>query len=189
MNFIGDVLALRFLPAAWRMPVFALMGIIAGMLLLTIRVSEAYSYLTDDPRTCMNCHVMATQYATWERSSHRAVANCNDCHVPHDSLLRKYAFKAKDGLRHTAIFTLRLEPQVIRAIPASKAVIYENCLRCHLPKQLSQLPLLCQSGRSCTECHGSVAHGEVGGLAATPNVRRPHLAPVMQLPFSCEESK
>ena len=32
-----------------------------------------------------------------------------DGHVPHDSFIRKYYFKASDGLRHATIFTLRKE--------------------------------------------------------------------------------
>ena len=161
-------------------------GSAGGVGFYTFVYARGGSYMTNDPAACMNCHVMATQFASWERSSHRAVATCNDCHVPHDSLLRKYAFKAKDGSRHTAIFTFKLEPQVIRAIPASQAVIYENCIRCHVQKQLSQLPMMCLSGRNCLECHRTVPHGEVGGLASAPNVRRPHLEPVVKPPFTRE---
>jgi hypothetical protein len=37
------------------------------------------------------------QYVTWFHSRHREVATCNDCHVPHDNIVRHYAFKASDG--------------------------------------------------------------------------------------------
>ncbi|MBU0764814.1 MAG: hypothetical protein KJ607_08270 [Bacteroidetes bacterium] len=42
-------------------------------------------HLSDNPETCMNCHIMAPQFATWNHSSHREVTGSNDCHreVPH----------------------------------------------------------------------------------------------------------
>jgi cytochrome c nitrite reductase small subunit len=189
MRYIGDLFTLRFLPPAFRWAIYALGGIILGMLAVTVRVSEAYSYISDDPKACENCHIMTTQYATWERSSHREVATCTDCHIPHENIVRKYAFKAKDGLRHTLMFTFRMEPQVIRPILASKKVIYDNCLRCHQQKQLSQLNLLCTSERNCTECHRTVPHGDVDSISATPNVRRPTLPPIRIWPFGHGETK
>jgi cytochrome c nitrite reductase small subunit len=56
---------------------------------------------------------MAPQFTTWSHSSHREKTSCNDCHVPHGNVFSKYLFKAKDGIRHATIFTLRKEPQVI----------------------------------------------------------------------------
>ena len=100
-------------PENWRLPVVLISGMIVGLSLYIIRISNAASYLSDKPETCINCHVMNPQYATWNHSSHRAAANCNDCHVPHNNILNKYYFKAKDGLRHASVFTRRNEPQVI----------------------------------------------------------------------------
>ena len=189
MKFIGDIFTLRFLPLEFRWAIYALGGVILGMLVVTARVSEAYSYISDDPKACVNCHIMTTQYASWERSSHREVATCNDCHVPHENIVRKYAFKAKDGMRHSFMFTFRMEPQVIRAIPASKQAIYDNCLRCHEQKQLSRVNLLCTSGRSCTDCHRYVPHGDANSLSASPNVRRPVLAPTLKWTLNSKETK
>ncbi|HOF89710.1 MAG TPA: cytochrome c nitrite reductase small subunit, partial [Armatimonadota bacterium] len=155
-------------------------GVAAGMGLLLVRVSEMPSYLSDDPRACINCHIMRPHYSTWEHSSHRQAATCNDCHVPHDSVIRTYAFKAKDGLRHAAIFTLRGEPQVIRATPASAAVIQENCVRCH-ERQLAHTSLPGQ-GRACATCHDHVPHGDARSLSATPDALVPRLAPLLSRP-------
>lgn len=90
-------------PPRWRLPVIVLAGIFVGLGFYTMRVSNATSYISDDPRACINCHVMNPQYITWTHSSHREVANCNDCHVPHNNKANKYFFKAKDGLRHAFI--------------------------------------------------------------------------------------
>ena len=46
---------------------------------------RARSYLSTDPAACANCHIMGEHFAAWQRSSHRAAAGCDDCHMPHDS--------------------------------------------------------------------------------------------------------
>ena len=74
---------------------------------------------------------MAPQYATWMHSSHRERATCNDCHVPHDNVFNTYYFKAKDGLRHATVFTMRGEPQVIKIKEEGHHVVHQNCIRCH----------------------------------------------------------
>lgn len=123
---------------------------------------------------------MAPQYATWQHSSHRENATCNDCHVPHNNVMNKYYFKAKDGLRHATIFTLRAEPQVIFIKTAGKKVVWKNCIRCHevlltdfrlesmRPHHISSLSL-----RNCIECHRHTPHGTVNSLASVPNARVP----------------
>lgn len=182
--WLRNLLTLAFIPPGWRLPTFAMLGVAAGLGLLTVRISEMPSYLSDDPRACINCHIMRPQYATWEHSGHREVAVCNDCHVPHDSVLRKYAFKAKDGLRHAAIFTMRGEPQAIQATASSAAVIQANCLRCH-QRQLRNAFLLTRSGRACTDCHPDIPHGDARSLSSTPNALVPRLTPL--LPYSTTE--
>src|SRR5512133_7151 len=94
-------------PPGWQLPVIILLGTLVGVAAFNFRASRAYSYLSDDPSVCMNCHIMAPQFATWSHSSHRGRASCNDCHVPHNNVFNKYFFKAKDGLRHATIFTMR----------------------------------------------------------------------------------
>ncbi len=142
-------------------------------------LSNAASYMSDDPKACINCHIMTPMYASWRHSSHARVATCNDCHVPQDSVVRKYYFKANDGLRHSYLFTTRQERQVIEAIPESKAVIQKNCIRCHEPMlQQATTPLGHTLDRSCIACHREVPHGREHSLSATPNAAVPPLEPV-----------
>lgn len=132
--------------------------------------------MTDDPRACINCHVMSTHYSSWLHSSHRERANCNDCHVPHDNFVRKYMFKAQDGLRHATMFTFRLEPQVIRIHEAGRAVVQENCKRCH-EDQISRISAIEVTeenyadgkGNRCWDCHRETPHGRVGSQASSVN--------------------
>lgn len=162
-------------PAEWLLPVVLLVGVSAGLLVLVVRLSRAHSYLSDNPETCVNCHVMAPQYATWSTSRHREVATCNSCHVPHDNIVRHYAFKASDGMRHAFMFTFRLEPQVIRIHAAGQRVVQENCVRCHAAAvHATRLDEArgdderADEGMRCWSCHRETPHGRVRGLAAVP---------------------
>lgn len=67
----------------------ALLGAFVGTVGYTAHYAKATSYLSNDPKACINCHVMNEQYDGWSSSSHHARATCNDCHVPHDSLIAK----------------------------------------------------------------------------------------------------
>ncbi len=170
---------LRFLtlaqtPHRIRLMCFTSLGALVGMGIYVARISEATSYLSDDPRACINCHIMTPEYATWQHSSHARVATCNDCHVPHDSLFAKYYYKAKDGIRHSTLFTLRKEKQVIQSIPESREVIQKNCLRCH-GSLVSEVAgsVHSASNRLCTECHRETPHGRVHSLSSTPNAAVP----------------
>jgi cytochrome c nitrite reductase small subunit len=160
------------------MPGFLMLGIFAGMGAFLMHISRAPSYLVDDPETCINCHVMSTQYVTWQHSSHAQHATCNDCHVPHDNVFREYAFKAKDGLWHATVFTMRWEPQVIRISKGAIPVVQQNCRRCHsaLIEDVS-LDVHAPGDRLCWDCHREVPHGRVRSLSATPDVFRPQLGP------------
>lgn len=174
-------LVIRLLPPRqWRVPVILLLGVIVGLGAGTLYISNAASYLSDKPEACMNCHIMAPQFATWQRGSHGRVTVCNDCHVPHDNVFRKYAFKAQDGMRHATMFTLRLEPQVIHVKEAGVAVIQENCQRCHekllwpvTSGQVTASMAAHGEGKLCWDCHREVPHGRVNSLSSVPYARVP----------------
>lgn len=165
-------------PERWRVPVIILLGILVGLGIHLIHISKAASYLSDSPRTCINCHIMNPQFATWERGSHGRVANCNDCHVPHDNFFHTYYFKAQDGIRHASIFTLRREPQVIQIKEAGKKAVQGNCVRCHSNsihpvalRALNQRSVEDQTEKYCWDCHRETPHGRVNSLSAAPYAR------------------
>jgi len=179
-SFMYKLLKMFIPPENWKIPVILLLGTIVGLGLFLLRISNAASYLSDKSETCINCHVMNPQYATWNHSSHREVANCNDCHVPHDNIFNTYFFKAKDGLRHATIFTMRAEPQVIFIKDAGKEVVQQNCIRCHnrfltdnlAISNLSPL-MITRTERQCLDCHRETPHGRVNSLASVPHARVP----------------
>jgi cytochrome c nitrite reductase small subunit len=112
-------------------------GKLCGLGCLFLYQMRMHTYLIgDDPAACINCHVMTPYYATWSHSSHFRDATCNDCHVPHQNVIKKYFFKGMDGMKHVGYFLTYSEHQAIRAEDASAEVIMDNCIRCHT--QLNQ---------------------------------------------------
>lgn len=167
-------------PPKWRFPVMIVTAIFIGLALYSVYLSKAHSYISDNPQTCVNCHIMSPQYATWSHSSHREVAHCNDCHVPQNNFVNKYYFKAMDGLRHATMFTLRLEPQVIQIKSAGEKAVHNNCVRCHehlirdyRVEASSPMHKAIREGRRCVECHREVPHGRVNSLSSVPFARVP----------------
>lgn len=160
-------------PKEWRLPVIILLGAICGLGMYAMVESKAISYLSDDPKTCANCHVMTPQYTTWQNSSHRQWASCNDCHVPQDNVFKKYFFKAKDGLYHASVFTSRTEPEVIRMHEAGNKVVQSNCIRCHgdqvvdaRTESLVEDHYENRTTRKCWSCHQEVPHGSIHSLSS-----------------------
>nr|WP_319398356.1 hypothetical protein [uncultured Carboxylicivirga sp.] len=49
-------------PEHWKIPVILALGIFWGLSFYLLYVSRAHSYLSDNPKTCVNCHIMAPQY-------------------------------------------------------------------------------------------------------------------------------
>lgn len=174
------------LPTHWLAPAILLGGIVAGLGLYTLYMSRVHSYLSDDPSACVNCHIMTPYHQSWRHSAHAQWATCNDCHVPHDNVFKKYAFKAKDGLYHAAVFTLRAEPMAIRPRLESYQVIMDNCIRCHTQLNtafvktgmIHYADVEKGQGKACWDCHREVPHGRISSIASTPN------APLTPLPKS-----
>ncbi|MBM4027483.1 MAG: cytochrome c nitrite reductase small subunit [Planctomycetes bacterium] len=170
-----SIVTLAGLPRTLQIGIYSLAGVALGMALVLARITNAGSYLSDDPQTCINCHVMTHAYASWQRGSHGHAAVCVDCHVPHDHLVARYAFKAWDGLRHSYVFTMRTEPQVLELSAAAVPVVQTNCVRCHAD-QLEMVRLAETQERRCWDCHQNI-HGEVRSLSGSPPELRPSLPP------------
>jgi cytochrome c nitrite reductase small subunit len=144
-------------------------GAAAGLGGFTFLYARGWSYLTNDPRACANCHVMQEQYDGWVKSSHRSVAACNDCHTPPD-FFGKYLTKAENGFRHSWAFTTGDFPEPIHIVPHDRAVTERACRHCHGEVVQAMIAREADPGGrdfvSCIRCHGSVGHKE---LSATDN--------------------
>jgi cytochrome c nitrite reductase small subunit len=134
--------------------VSALLGLLGGAGTYTVVYSESTAYLSNDPRACVNCHIMRDHYDGWQKASHHGFATCNDCHVP-EGFVRKYASKAENGFWHSKGFTLQDFPEPIRIRPHNREVVNSNCRRCHesLVREIHPGDL------NCVRCHDQVGHG------------------------------
>jgi cytochrome c nitrite reductase small subunit len=137
-----------------------LLGATLGLGVFTFGYARGASYLTNDPAACANCHVMGEHFAAWTKSSHRAVAVCNDCHTPH-SFIGKYATKASNGFWHSFYFTTGRDPDPLRITPRNHEVTEGACRYCHEEIVASiEHGAGDESGErlSCVRCHARVGH-------------------------------
>lgn len=107
---IREIIQTLFPTRTWKLAAIIAGGVLCGLGSYTLYASRAWTYLSDDPATCVNCHIMGPYYATWNHSSHSRNATCNDCHVPHENAVKKWFFKGMDGMRHASVFMMRGEP-------------------------------------------------------------------------------
>ncbi|MGH0034016.1 MAG: cytochrome c nitrite reductase small subunit [Myxococcota bacterium] len=140
----------------------AAFGVLAGMGIVTFVYAEGFSYLSTDPTACVNCHIMQSQYDSWQKASHHTAARCVDCHLPHD-FVPKYIGKAEHGWNHSVGFTLQNFHEPIQISRRSAEQLQGNCLRCHGELLHSQLDPVRGAPR-CVHCHADVGHGETAGL-------------------------
>jgi cytochrome c nitrite reductase small subunit len=151
--------------SALPLPLAIVIGLAMGIGSYTFRYAEGLSYLSTDPKACVNCHIMRPEYDAWQKSSHHKVAVCVDCHLPH-TLVTKYLVKAENGWRHGKKFTTQkfVEPIVIQA--KGRAILQENCLRCHggLVHEIVAASRHAGDDLPCTHCHSGVGHGEKAGI-------------------------
>src|SRR5262249_2526691 len=137
-----------------------LAGVALGAGAYTVRYAEGFSYLSNDPKACVNCHIMRARFDGWQKASHHAVATCNDCHVPHETI-PKYLVKAENGLWHSKGFTLQDFPEPIRIRPVSLNILEINCVRCHLDlvNDILGHGSTATERFDCVHCHAAVGHG------------------------------
>src|SRR5262245_39332405 len=105
-------------------------GLAMGVAGYTFVYAKGASYLTNNPAACANCHVMQEHYDGWIKSSHRAVATCNDCHTP-ANFVGKYATKADNGFWHSFAFTTGDYPEPLRIKPRNRRITENSCRKCH----------------------------------------------------------
>jgi cytochrome c nitrite reductase small subunit len=140
--------------------IIALFGILIGVSGYTFIYARGYSYLSNDPAACVNCHIMRDEYDGWLKGPHHAAATCNDCHLPHTGLM-KYVIKAENGFWHSKGFTFQDFHEPIRVRPHNRRVLVHNCIRCHQGLVNGILPHegTPQDDESCIRCHNEVGHG------------------------------
>lgn len=149
-------------PRWFLITVAGLIGVLIGLSTYTFFYAKGYSYLSNQPETCTNCHIMREHFDGWQKATHHTVALCNDCHVPVTPLKRYYA-KAEHGFRHSYAFTFQNFHEPIQMKTSSEEIVLHNCIRCHSDMVSNLHPSLNhhQEKLDCLLCHRSVGHGPV----------------------------
>lgn len=139
----------------------AAIGLPAGIGMYTFIYARGASYLTNNPAACANCHVMQDNYNAWLKSSHHAVAVCNDCHTPHN-FLGKYYTKGLNGYHHSLAFTTGRFKEPIQIGPRNREVTEQTCRYCHadIVNAIDGLHAGETKQLQCIKCHASVGHME-----------------------------
>ncbi|MCL2784638.1 MAG: cytochrome c nitrite reductase small subunit [Propionibacteriaceae bacterium] len=138
----------------------ALCGCAIGAAIFGVGYSELPSYFGTEPETCANCHVMQDHYDAWARGSHRNVATCDDCHLPHDNFIKARLVQAEDGVLHSTKFSTGKYPTNIVIRESSRAVVNGACVSCHdtMTTQIRYTVGVMQEDINCTRCHSNVGH-------------------------------
>lgn len=139
-------------------------AIVAGMFFgagtFTFGYGKGYSYFSNNPQTCANCHAMQDHLDSWAKSSHHAVAVCNDCHLPHDPI-GKWVTKADNGFFHSLAFTMGGYKDPIQIKERNRRVTQHACIYCHKDTVHELLPVDSdQDMQNCIHCHQSVGHAQ-----------------------------
>ena len=136
-------------------------GIPAGIGAFTFVYAKGFSYLSTEPRACVNCHIMNAQYDAWQKSGHRHAATCVACHLP-DGGIGKWVAKADQCFRHSVAFTLQNFKEPIEITPADRDIVRANCVRCH-EAFVQAVSLGSRHQRiECLRCHARAGHGAGG---------------------------
>ena len=134
------------------------LGVLGGLGTFTLGYGDGLAYLTEDPTACANCHIMQDHFDAWVKSSHRNVASCNDCHLPHN-FVGKWFTKADNGFFHALAFTTGDFHEPIQIKARNRRVTQGACLHCHGDFANAMLPAE-QGGdmQLCVHCHSDVGH-------------------------------
>ena len=139
------------------------LGLLGGLGGYTLRYAQGFSYLSTDPKACVNCHIMQREYDGWQKASHHTAAVCVDCHLPHD-FVAKYWTKAENGYRHGRLFTPQPFREPIEVGEAGRQILQDNCVRCHESLTSEIVGAAHDTSLPCVKCHAAVGHGTRLGL-------------------------
>jgi cytochrome c nitrite reductase small subunit len=143
----------------WSLAAVIALGVPLGVGAFTFGYAKGFSYLSTDPRACINCHVMNDTYDAWRKSGHRHVATCVECHLPHSGLA-KWIAKADEGFRHSAAFTLQNFKEPLEITPGDRRIVLQNCVRCHadLVEAIHDQGAAGRGELDCLHCHAGAGH-------------------------------
>jgi len=143
-----------------------------GVAGFTFDYAAGLSYLSTEPKACINCHIMNDQFEAWRKGPHHAAATCYDCHLP-VTFPEKYLAKGRNGWHHSVGFTFQpprstgapgeklFFQEPVRIKEANSQILQDNCLRCHgdLVHEVVRGSTWDEGAIRCVHCHRGVGHG------------------------------
>ncbi len=164
----------------FNVAILTIVGVAFGLGLFTFSYAKGFSYFSNDPAACVNCHIMRDQYEGWSHSSHREVAGCNDCHTPH-RFPDKWVIKGVNGWNHSLAFTTGNFPEPIRIRGFNARIAQENCVDCHQTTVAQMHLFVSVEELDCISCHGNVGHNNAANIRSAIPVPLPtELLPTVQ---------
>jgi cytochrome c nitrite reductase small subunit len=77
--------------------------------------------------------------------------------LPQQNFAIKMITKAQTGMNDTYHEVLRDYPATMKLSPKGKAIVEDNCMRCH--QSTVQNTGMGAGGEDCTKCHRGLVHG------------------------------
>ena len=155
----------------WVM-IACLAGMLVGVAGFTFDYAEGLSYLSNEPKACVNCHIMNDQFDSWRKGPHHAVGHLQrlpPAGAPSREVPRQGAQRLPplDGLHLPAIAARAIRTQKlffhepIRIKPSNSQILQDNCLRCHgdLVHEVVRGSTWADDAIRCVHCHRGVGHG------------------------------
>jgi nitrate/TMAO reductase-like tetraheme cytochrome c subunit len=167
-------------------------GLVVGI--VATGATNVVLHETSDTEFCVSCHVYEEFYPEFQGSVHQANASgvqaeCESCHIPHDSFINRVVHKTRSGLRDMWAYYVEgidtpAELEEIRAGLAEKVWAYylendsQQCRSCHNPdgwdyeaQSVAAATVHKQAveqGQTCIQCHQGIAHSIPEGATFPP---------------------
>jgi predicted CXXCH cytochrome family protein len=100
-----------------------MIGLLIGLVVVIMGIGSLhlYDYTENDPKFCLNCHLMNDAFHDWETSKHKGI-NCHTCH--HATLFEKNMMFVKTIVERPTELSERAHDKTI--VPSTM------CMSCHL---------------------------------------------------------
>jgi predicted CXXCH cytochrome family protein len=135
-----------------------IIGLLIGLVVMGAGFASLhlYDYTENEPKFCLNCHLMQDAFHSWETSKHKGI-NCHTCH--HATLYEKNMMFVKTIVERPAEVSERAHDKTI--VPSTM------CATCHLKGDAKITKVSRSKGHSlhwfkenieCTSCHAFKLH-------------------------------
>lgn len=157
-------------PKLTRRELWVSWGIFSALTIVILGLASNY---TSKPSFCGQCHIVQKEYRSWQDSSHRKV-QCLACHQQPG--ISGFLIQKMGYLRETLLYFTDGYNTPLKAFVAN-----ESCLQCHneiTRKVVSSLGIrvrhqdFLEKGDRCTDCHNTVAHGDVVPIPRFPSMNK-----------------